>query len=110
MKFIDRQAEMQRLDALAGKADGGLVVVWGRRRLGKTRLLLGEVKWTDKPASEKTLQQAIHDLKAKGIPGSLQGKRHQVVYALFVPQTLSRRRHQQDVHVVNAREVLSCLR
>lgn len=40
MKFIDRQAEMQRLDALVGRAEGGLAVVWGRRRIGKTRLLL----------------------------------------------------------------------
>lgn len=30
MKFIDRQAEMRRLDTLAGRAEGGLAVVWGR--------------------------------------------------------------------------------
>ena len=40
MKFIDRQAEMQRLDMLAGRAEGGLAVIWGRCRIGKTRLLL----------------------------------------------------------------------
>jgi AAA+ ATPase superfamily predicted ATPase len=39
MNFLDRQAEMGRLDKLAAKGTGGLVVVWGRRRVGKTRLL-----------------------------------------------------------------------
>ncbi len=39
MKFIDRYQEMKRL-MRADKSDGGgLVVVWGRRRLGKSRLL-----------------------------------------------------------------------
>jgi len=40
MKFVDRQAEMGRLDGLAAKRRGGLGVVWGRRRVGKSRLLL----------------------------------------------------------------------
>src|SRR5262249_21662843 len=38
MLFIDRKLELARLNEL-GDA-GGLAVVWGRRRLGKTRLLL----------------------------------------------------------------------
>ena len=39
MNFIDRHQEMKRL-MRADKSDGGgLVVVWGRRRLGKSRLL-----------------------------------------------------------------------
>ncbi len=40
MKFTNRQREMQRLDRLASLPKGGLAVVWGRRRVGKTRLLL----------------------------------------------------------------------
>ncbi len=40
MKFLDRQAEMGRLETLVRRSEGGLAVVWGRRRIGKTRLLL----------------------------------------------------------------------
>lgn len=40
MKFIDRSAELARLDALSARPEGGLAVLWGRRRVGKTRLLL----------------------------------------------------------------------
>lgn len=39
MLFLNRHAELAALDGLAD-ARGGLAVVWGRRRLGKTRLLL----------------------------------------------------------------------
>jgi AAA+ ATPase superfamily predicted ATPase len=40
MKFLDRLAEMERLERLMAQPDGGLAVVYGRRRIGKTRLLL----------------------------------------------------------------------
>jgi hypothetical protein len=40
MLFLDRTAEMERLDRLAYREGGGLAVVYGRRRIGKTRLLL----------------------------------------------------------------------
>lgn len=36
---------MKRLDRLARSKEGGLAVIWGRRRIGKTRLLL---EWTTK--------------------------------------------------------------
>lgn len=45
MKFINRRLEMVRLDRFAKNPEGGLAVVWGRRRVGKTRLLL---EWTEK--------------------------------------------------------------
>lgn len=38
MEFLDRTEELTRLDELAFK--GGLAVIWGRRRIGKTKLLL----------------------------------------------------------------------
>ena len=38
MEFLDREEELLRLKRLVHK--GGLAVVWGRRRIGKTRLLL----------------------------------------------------------------------
>lgn len=40
MDFIDREEELARLEGLTGRARGALVVVYGRRRVGKTRLLL----------------------------------------------------------------------
>ena len=40
MKFINRTQELARLNRLACKSAGGVAVVWGRRRVGKTRLLL----------------------------------------------------------------------
>jgi len=40
MKFLNRLAEMKRLERLMRQAEGGLAVIYGRRRIGKTRLLL----------------------------------------------------------------------
>src|SRR6185312_13216098 len=40
MIFVNRLQEMERLDRLSALEDGGLAVVYGRRRIGKTRLLL----------------------------------------------------------------------
>jgi len=40
MIFLNRTEEMERLDRLASREGGGLAVVYGRRRIGKTRLLL----------------------------------------------------------------------
>lgn len=45
MEFINRKKELARLDRVASQTDGGVVVLWGRRRIGKTRLLL---EWTKK--------------------------------------------------------------
>lgn len=45
MKFIDRKEELNRLDGLMARRPGGLAVVYGRRRIGKTRLL---TEWTRK--------------------------------------------------------------
>ncbi len=45
MRFVDRTEEMARLDRLAASEEGGLAVVYGRRRIGKTRLLL---EWSAK--------------------------------------------------------------
>jgi hypothetical protein len=45
MRFIDRQEELTRLDRLAASEAGGLAVIYGRRRIGKTRLL---VEWSSR--------------------------------------------------------------
>jgi AAA+ ATPase superfamily predicted ATPase len=45
MRFVDRTEETVRLDRLAASEEGSLAVVYGRRRIGKTRLLL---EWSAK--------------------------------------------------------------
>jgi AAA+ ATPase superfamily predicted ATPase len=45
MRFIDRGEEMERLDRLVESGEAELVVIYGRRRIGKTRLLL---EWSEK--------------------------------------------------------------
>lgn len=40
MKFVNRIQELSRLRALTSSPEGSVAVIWGRRRLGKTRLLL----------------------------------------------------------------------
>lgn len=40
MRFLDRAGETARLDALVARQAAGLAAVWGRRRVGKTRLLM----------------------------------------------------------------------
>lgn len=45
MKFVDRRGELRRLSRTSSDTGGALVVVWGRRRIGKTRLLL---EWVGK--------------------------------------------------------------
>lgn len=47
MKFVDRKQEMKRLMQAANYKSAGLVVVWGRRRLGKSRLLTEWCKQTN---------------------------------------------------------------
>ncbi len=44
MKFVNRHREWERLEALVKTKKGGVAAVWGRRRVGKTRLLL---EWTE---------------------------------------------------------------
>ncbi len=45
MKFVNRNKELSRLEKLFRSRAAGLAVIWGRRRVGKTRLLL---EWTEK--------------------------------------------------------------
>jgi hypothetical protein len=44
MRWLDREPELARLARLGRRRDGGLAVIWGRRRVGKTRLLLEWVR------------------------------------------------------------------
>jgi len=52
MRLLNRRDELARLEGLARSRDGGLAVVWGRRRLGKTRLL---VEWAKRAGGVYTV-------------------------------------------------------
>ncbi len=47
MEFLDRQAELSRLTRLTRSREGGLAVITGRRRVGKTRLLVEWMRASD---------------------------------------------------------------
>lgn len=73
MWFWDRKRELAALAGLDG--GGGLAVVWGRRRIGKTRLLL---EWTERAGGVYTVadQSAPHlqrDYFARAISQALPG-------------------------------------
>ena len=79
-KFIGREAEMNRLKGLLQRSSASLIVVRGRRRIGKSRLLAEfgkEMKsffLTGTPPSRKTTAQLQRDefvlqLARAGIPG-----------------------------------------
>ena len=75
MKFLDRQNELARLDRIASSDEAGLAVVYGRRRVGKTRLLL---EWTKKHGGLYTVaDQSVADLQrgyfAEAVGGKLAG-------------------------------------
>jgi hypothetical protein len=63
MLFVDRQEELARLDRLAARSEGGLAVVYGRRRVGKTRLLL---EWAERTGGLYTVaDQSLPDLQRR---------------------------------------------
>ncbi|MEK7678339.1 MAG: hypothetical protein AAB676_21115 [Verrucomicrobiota bacterium] len=45
LEFVNREAELKDLDAVAAK--GGVLALYGRRRVGKTRLLVEWLKRRD---------------------------------------------------------------
>lgn len=75
-------------------------------------LLLGEVKWSDRPVSDTELTGISRELLAKGIPQEGWAAGRQPVHIIFVPELSQPRRRQPGsaVRVVTAREVLAALR
>ena len=75
MKFIDRIEEMERLDSLAANKEGGLAVLYGRRRIGKTRLLL---EWSAKQdglytVADQSSAEIQRSYFAQAVSGRLSG-------------------------------------
>ncbi|MGH9363734.1 MAG: AAA family ATPase, partial [Thermoanaerobaculia bacterium] len=70
LEFVDREAELRELDAAAKR--GGLLVVYGRRRVGKTRLLRewlqahqGLYSQAIEAQRDLQIQQVFQDLRAR---------------------------------------------
>jgi len=80
--------------------------------LAKDALLLGEVKWSDRPVSDAELERIGQTLIAKGVPKENWAQDRRVVHVVLVPevQASSRRAQRRMFRVVTAREVLECLR
>lgn len=69
MHWTDREAELKRLSALCGRREGGLGVVYGRRRIGKTRLLL---EWTKRNDGVYTVaDQSTPDIQRRYVARAL---------------------------------------
>jgi AAA+ ATPase superfamily predicted ATPase len=71
--FVDRGDELARLRR--SEADGGLVVVWGRRRVGKTRLLVewaraaGGLYWVADESAPALSRRYLADALSAALPG-----------------------------------------
>ncbi|MBI5385446.1 MAG: ATP-binding protein [Verrucomicrobia bacterium] len=70
LAFVNREAELKELDAVAAK--GGLLALYGRRRVGKTRLLVEWLKRRDgwysqaiEGPGDMQLQQLFEDIRSR---------------------------------------------
>ena len=69
MLFVDRSEELARLGRVASADEGGLVVVYGRRRVGKTRLLL---EWAKQHAGLYTVaDQSVAEVQRRYFAAAL---------------------------------------
>jgi uncharacterized protein len=69
MRFLDRRAELERLDALASARGARLAVLYGRRRVGKTRLLL---EWAGRHAGLYTVaDQSASDVQRRYLASAI---------------------------------------
>lgn len=80
------------------------------RSVDGKRLLLGEVKWSDKPVSTAALGAMAESLLRKGVPPPKSLAECQVVRCLFVPQAESSASQVESTLVMDATQVLRCLR
>lgn len=71
-------------------------------------LLLGEVKWLEKPADAGTLRAVAAELEANGVPAVVRRPK-KIIRAVFVPQVRGGVRSLASAHAVDCRTVLSCL-
>ncbi len=75
MQFVDRRDEMLRLHHAMASEEAAFIVVWGRRRVGKTRLLLdwargeGGIYWVADESSAPIQRRYFSEAIAARLPG-----------------------------------------
>ncbi len=76
------------------------------------RLLLGEVKWHDRDADERTMQRMVGDLLKKGIPNENRWQDLEITHAVFLPKLSKkiRKKNLDTVRLVEADEIIKSLR
>jgi AAA+ ATPase superfamily predicted ATPase len=87
LSFVNRSRELRELDTLSEK--GGMVVLYGRRRVGKTRLLVHWLKGKNgfytqaiEGGRDLQIQQIVQDIGA-ALPVEVRPKDWQEVFALL---------------------------
>jgi uncharacterized protein len=88
--------------------DPGLDVV--AESLDGRRLLIGEMKWSETPATAAHLEAAYRSLIVKGVPGELTARGQAILYAVFVPEQAKPAQRDTEYAVVTARDVMEALR
>ena len=77
-------------------------------------LLLGEVKWSERPYTEAALEDAIRTLLAKGAPHERWAYGRRLVHTLFVPRLAAKSRRLSLAgrmsEIVTAEDILAALR
>ncbi len=69
--FLDRKEELSRLRALLEHEEGGLAVLFGRRRLGKTRLLL---EWVGQEGIYSVADQSAPSMQRRALAETLSSR------------------------------------
>lgn len=75
MEFLNRKEEMKRLKAAQKKGSGAFIVIWGRQRVGKTRLLLEWLHgshglyWVANESVSKIQRNSLAKSLAEKLPG-----------------------------------------
>ena len=70
-RFVDRQRELRELDALLEREDAQFVIVYGRRRVGKTTLLLHWVQQSKRPYIYWVARRETADASRQGLARAL---------------------------------------
>ncbi len=75
-------------------------------------LLLGEVKWSTAPFTDRQIEEAKRDLLSKGIPRESWSEGKQIVYALFIPDFKDEslyNSHHDLIRIIKCSDVLGVL-
>jgi len=79
--------------------------------IDESRVLLGEVKWSERPMDAPKLRTLARKLLAKGIPPIKGLREKDILHVLFVPDATGETPGEIDgVHVVTGEQVLSEMR